>query len=66
MTSAFSWSRLTKSADSKAVPPVSGFTLTRFDSGVALFGGLDGRRNGQKTPVPNADLHVLNVGDGMK
>lgn len=66
MPEPYSWTKLSKSANSHNLSARSGHTLTLQGSDLVCFGGSDGRRNERGMPVPNDDLHVITLAHGME
>lgn len=63
--SSFSWSKLVKSKESANVAPACQQSCTPVSCGFILFGGFDGRKNAQGVPIPNSDLNVITLRNGI-
>lgn len=63
--SSFSWTKLVKCKESANIAPVSQQSCTAVGSGFVIFGGMDGRKNEHGVPIPNSDLNVLTLRNGM-
>ena len=61
----YSWNKLIRGESSLSPTPRSGHTLSSCKVGVFCFGGVDGRKHEQGQIVPNSDLYLLKVRDGM-
>jgi hypothetical protein len=63
--SSFSWSKLVKSKEGANVAPSSQQSCTAVSCGFVVFGGIDGRKNEHGVPIPNSDLNVITLRNGI-
>jgi hypothetical protein len=62
MPQPYTWIQLENAEDGgPSVSARAGHSITSTNAGFVIFGGMDGRRNDQGSPAPNADLYSLKL-----
>jgi hypothetical protein len=65
MVQQYAWHKLDKADGSLNTSARSGHTLSSAGNSFICFGGLDGRKDTQGKTIPNNDLYMLSVNEGM-
>jgi hypothetical protein len=65
MVQPYAWVKLQKGEGSLNVSGRSGHSLVPSGNSFICFGGIDGRKDTQGRTVPNNDIYLLSVNEGM-